>query len=337
MTKTSSNTYLISIVIPVFNQEKYIKDCLLSCINQTYTNIEVIVVNDGSNDNSVIEIKKISDQDQRIKIVEQRNQGVNIARRVGLKYSNGDYIFFMDSDDLLPTNSINSLVNNINSFNIDIVAGDVKLIYPKGTEKIRKYSRYANGSGEDFLTYLLENQLHYLWGKLYSKKLLTNEKIEFHQLPIGEDQILLCQLGVLAREVKTTNEICYYYKLNNESVTRRDKSFFERSKEWEMLAIRFHDIKTKFKFKRKIRKEINRRILWNLQDARSAQSRFIHFPHQSRSILISIIKEEISTSSSLFLNSPSMLIRLIFYPLYFRVKKVIFKHNHILVSDEEIA
>lgn len=94
----------VSIIIPCYNAEKYIKDCIFSALNQVYTNIEVIIVNDGSTDNSLYEINQI--QDKRIKVINQSNSGASIARNNGLKHATGDYIQFLDADDILDSYKI---------------------------------------------------------------------------------------------------------------------------------------------------------------------------------------------------------------------------------------
>ena len=90
---------LISIVVPVYNVEKYLKKCVLSLINQTYKNIEIILVNDGSTDGSGELCKKLSSLDKRIKIVNKKNQGLGLARNTGLEYVTGEFVTFIDSDD----------------------------------------------------------------------------------------------------------------------------------------------------------------------------------------------------------------------------------------------
>src|SRR5690606_18531829 len=95
---TNSNP-LISIVVPVYNSEKYLPECIESILNQNYANIELIIVNDGSTDNSLSIAEKFSENDSRIKILSQRNSGVSAARNLGISIAQGDYIGFVDSDD----------------------------------------------------------------------------------------------------------------------------------------------------------------------------------------------------------------------------------------------
>ena len=95
---------LISIIIPVYNSENYLKKCIDSVLSQTYKDIEVIIVNDGSKDNSDKICKNYADQDSRIKYYSQKNSGVSVTRNNGIKYSSGAYIAFLDSDDYIESN-----------------------------------------------------------------------------------------------------------------------------------------------------------------------------------------------------------------------------------------
>ena len=117
----------VSVIIPVYNVEDYIYDCLYSVVNQTFKNIEIIVVNDGTKDDS----GKISDEfakyDSRIKIVNQKNQGLSGARNTGLDTASGNYICFIDSDDWIEANFIESLYNAIKDENADIACATIIL------------------------------------------------------------------------------------------------------------------------------------------------------------------------------------------------------------------
>ena len=114
---------LVSIVVPVYNAESYLYDCLESLINQTYRNIEIILVNDGSTDKSVSILEEYKKKDSRIKIITQNNSGVTKAREKGVCNSTGKWICFSDADDIMPLDGISFLANNIDS--ADIVIGNI--------------------------------------------------------------------------------------------------------------------------------------------------------------------------------------------------------------------
>lgn len=112
---------MISVIVPVYNAEKYIFKCLYSISQQSYNNFEVIVINDGSKDNSEIEIKKIVLKDERFKLISQKNQGLVAARIVGIKEARGDYICFVDADDYIDHDYLIKLYNAITEYAVDMV------------------------------------------------------------------------------------------------------------------------------------------------------------------------------------------------------------------------
>jgi len=111
----------ISVIIPVYNTEKYLKECLESIINQTLTDIEIICINDGSTDNSLDILNSYANSDKRIKVFSQKNQGQGTARNYGMKIATGDYIHFMDSDDILELNTFEDSYRICEEKNLDFI------------------------------------------------------------------------------------------------------------------------------------------------------------------------------------------------------------------------
>ena len=127
---------LVSVIVPVYNVEKYLEECLDSIINQTLEDIEIICVNDGSTDNSLKILKKYAKKDNRIKIINQKNCGLGCARNSGLNQSQGDYIFFLDSDDYLNPNILEKL-------------------YPKALESHSEIGKLSHFDLTSFILYFL--------------------------------------------------------------------------------------------------------------------------------------------------------------------------------------
>lgn len=134
---------LVSIVIPVYNVEEYLHDCFYSVMNQKYTNLQIIAVNDGSTDNSLNILNEFSRQDKRIEVYSKKNGGLSDARNFGLKHIKGDYISFVDSDDVIDKDMISTLVNNIENYDADIsvcgytfVFNDKKFVKDKSCEVV---------------------------------------------------------------------------------------------------------------------------------------------------------------------------------------------------------
>ena len=125
---------LLSIIIPAFNIEQYISRCLDNLINQSYKNIELIVVNDGSTDSTGDIIDSYVKQDNRIKVIHKKNEGVSIARNTGIYLAKGDYIGFVDGDDTVDDNMFETLVKNAIDYNADISHCGYKMVFPSRTD-----------------------------------------------------------------------------------------------------------------------------------------------------------------------------------------------------------
>lgn len=208
---------LISIIVPVYNVENYLERCLQSLINQTYKNIEIVCVNDGSTDNSLNILNDFQKKDSRIKIISQENQGLSEARNVGIKNSSGKYIGFVDSDDWVDLDYYEKLYNALIDSKSDFACANTKFFdngkisYIKFqqnhifSELDKKIDNYKNGS---------------VWDKLYKKSLFLDNDIKFIKGRYFEDNIVLLQLSYYSKKVVTINSVSYYYFNNNNSITR---------------------------------------------------------------------------------------------------------------------
>ena len=124
----------LSIIIPVYNVEKYIEKCLLSCIKQdiSYEDYEIVVVNDGSPDNSITIVERIAKDYSNIRIINQENQGLSGARNTGMKHAKGNYIWFVDSDDYIEENCLGRIVSYLNG-DLDILQLQYRHVFEDGT------------------------------------------------------------------------------------------------------------------------------------------------------------------------------------------------------------
>lgn len=178
---------LISVVVPIYNVEKYIEKCIDSIINQTYTNTEIILVDDGSTDNSgkIAEIYKM--QDKRVKVIHKRNGGLSDARNVGMKFAKGKYICFIDSDDYVEKTMLNDVLK-YDKLNKDVLIWgfyteqvDNKEIIINKYKNVEKRIEVNNNSDIEKLN-ITENLLKvlgYAWNKLYKLEFLKANKLEF--------------------------------------------------------------------------------------------------------------------------------------------------------------
>lgn len=130
-----TNTPLITIIVPVYNAKKYLRDCIESILSQTYQNLEIILVDDGSTDGSEKFVDDYAKSDKRIKAIHQKNMGLSGARNTGLKHATGKYVTFVDSDDRIDPNMVEGLLNALVDTHADIAICSFKEIYPNGKTK----------------------------------------------------------------------------------------------------------------------------------------------------------------------------------------------------------
>jgi len=141
----------ISVIIPVYNVENYLEKCLLSVMWQTFNDIEIICVNDGSTDNSRIILEKYQKRDSRIKIIDKENGGLSSARNAGMKVATGEFYSFIDSDDWIENTMLEKLYNNITSLNTDISICAVNL-YDDTLQVLNKNDKYFSQQLEIYTT-----------------------------------------------------------------------------------------------------------------------------------------------------------------------------------------
>ena len=229
----------ISIIIPVFNVEEYLPKCLDSILSQTLTDIEVICVNDGSTDGSLKVLQEYKSKDDRIIIIDKKNEGSGIARNIGLLSARGKYVYFADSDDWLDTDQVfEKIYNSAEDDSLDIlIFGGYscykkcdKIIKWKGSYKLnildKKYFKNVFGS-EDIKKDVFKFPST-AWTKLYRREFLQENEIKFQPIKVGQDQLFFFHSMITARRMKVLNEYFYCYRKERAgSVTavRRKRNF----------------------------------------------------------------------------------------------------------------
>lgn len=215
--KMNSSTSLVSVIVPVYNGEKYIEDCIGSLINQTYHNIEIIIVNDGSTDGTMQKCEKYKREDSRIHIYDRRNHGVSAARNYGIKAAKGRYISFVDADDYVGNDFIENLVKVIPLHGIAICGY-------KRLEDDRITAEYKiEGSIDSKLLYksiFTQNIIACgCWNKLFSSDVIKNNKLHFNEkLYIGEDMVFLAEyLNDMPDGFVYIPKASYVYRRNSQS------------------------------------------------------------------------------------------------------------------------
>lgn len=209
---------MISIIVPVYNSEKYIDRCLDSILNQTYKDLEIVLVNDGSNDQSLKILENYALRDTRIKVVNQENKGVAAARNTGLDNATGDYILYVDSDDWIENNMVERMVEL--SANADIVfCGNDNAVSPESVKKIIGITKEIWNKDKiiyEFLRHKIMSGM--LWNKLIKRSLTDGCRFN-PKTGYGEDAEFLWQVLQNTNSMIVTNEILYHHVPDENSIS----------------------------------------------------------------------------------------------------------------------
>jgi len=211
----------ISVIIPTYNTEQYIKECIDSILNQTYQNFEIIIINDGSTDNTLEVLNSI--KDERIRVITIENSGQGVARNLALKEATGDYIAFIDSDDFIEPVTFEVALNRILQDDSDLVYFDWKYYY-------QKTGKYAYVSKEDFFhkkvleqdecKELLKIQHYFTVNKLYKKSFLLENDVKYGERYIYEDVPFWVKVSMKAKKVSLIQSPLYSVRTNETSTTK---------------------------------------------------------------------------------------------------------------------
>lgn len=232
----------VSIIIPVYNTEKYIEKCIQSVCNQTYQNLEIICVDDGSTDDSGKILDRFAQADKRIKVIHKENEGVSAARNDGLRIATGEWIGFVDSDDYIAEDMYEIMMKaNVNQ-EADIVScgyyfdNNGKCLSAENKKKVP--DRII--STREFLLYIYERDIYkavggYLWSRLFRKALIKDDtgrlKNEFpEEYGVGEDIIFLSQVLMNSQKSLYVEKSLYYY------VQRGNSAVHDERKQLETLS-----------------------------------------------------------------------------------------------------
>ena len=218
----------VSVVIPIYNVEKYLGECLESVINQTLQEIEIICVNDQSTDNSLRIAKEYEEKDSRIKVISNKqNGGLSYARNVGTNYAEGEYIYYLDSDDVLEPEALKELYDVALKDNLDVVFFDSEMFFEKGIEE-RPIDLFCardvyNGiiTGRQFLKQCFENGdiREPVWIQFYKKDFLEKNNIRFYNGILHEDILFTFQIFMKAERMKCINTVYHKYRIRQNAIT----------------------------------------------------------------------------------------------------------------------
>lgn len=209
---------MISIIIPIYNSEKYLKECLTSIQQQSYKDFEAILINDGSSDGSVEICENFCKKDDRFRLLSQQNQGVSKARNKGISVSKGEYIMFVDSDDYLEFDALKIIDSNIK--NNDLLCFGYSLLFKnKKTQVLLENS--SNNFNDICKNILLDNYLGgYLWNKVFKRAILKNNNISFREnVHFCEDLLFVNDYLKYCHNIYYFNLSLYNYRMRKSSVS----------------------------------------------------------------------------------------------------------------------
>lgn len=213
----------ISIIIPVYNSEKFIKKCIETVLNQTFKEIEIIVINDGSLDKSLKIIREI--EDKRVVLINKKNEGVSEARNVGLEKARGNYILMIDSDDYIEENYLQDSFEEITKNNLDILITDINLI----RENQKEYLKDLNLNNEKILNgveylkiFVTDNFFGFNCNKFIKKELFIKNEIRYNKnITMMEDVLVLIQIILKSKKVGKLNKAYYNYVQHSNNTTAK--------------------------------------------------------------------------------------------------------------------
>lgn len=255
---TSKSNPKLSVVVPVYNVAPYLDEALDSVENQTYKDIEIICVNDGSTDNSLAILEKHAKKDKRIKVINQENQGVSKARNAGMKAATGKYIYFFDSDDVLAPYIMEKSVNLLEKYDADVIK--FRCVYFEADSKA-DLSAYSYDDS-DFRLYECKPDSNCVkffceggwavWTSVYKKSFIAENSIEFNKnIGFGEDLLFNFMLSTHINKIVIDNNVGYFYRSNRAgSISNSDyKTMIKRLEENLAVAHELALNRDKFKFR----------------------------------------------------------------------------------------
>ncbi len=212
----------VSIIVPVYNVEKYLTECLNSLVGQTLKDIEIVAVNDGSKDNSLRILEEYAEKDKRIKIINQKNAGLSAARNRGVEAATGEFVAFIDSDDWVDLDFCEKLYTAATEEKADIAAGE--LVWYENPQKNVKQICYkrklvCKGLKEKYYKLLNGSAYCYVCNKIYRRETLIKSGVVFPEGKVYEDMHwsprVMCELG----KAVAIGGVSYYYRQNVSSIT----------------------------------------------------------------------------------------------------------------------
>ena len=251
----------VSVIVPVYNVEKYLRQCLDSVVNQTLNEIEILCVNDGSTDSSKQILEEYSQKDERIKIINQKNKGLGAARNTGIEVATGEYVGFVDSDDWVKLDAYEKLYNNARSLNSDVVMSPVH-VYDDTSKELKDDQPYFTlecfDKNFDNVVFNQKDTKDFLfticvtaWNKIYKTEFLNEINARFPENILFEDNPFFYETYLKADNVSLIRDFLFYYRINrNDSImSKKDSKFSDIIKIFEIVENIFIETNNKKEYK----------------------------------------------------------------------------------------
>ena len=229
---------LVSVIIPVYNVEKYLEQCLNSVLNQTYQNLQIILVDDGSTDRCPQICEQYAARDQRVEVIHRKNGGLTAARNTGLVAAKGDYIGFVDSDDWIHPEMYQHLVEILEKTDSDIstveiikTTGEIPAAQVPVSVKVLSQQEFAR----IFFKIGSQKIVYYVWNRLYKKELLEPNHFE-ERFSIGEDVVASYKAWMKAEKIAVSNQPMYYYRQKTGMTSAFSPKYFQLLDVWNSVS-----------------------------------------------------------------------------------------------------
>lgn len=218
----------VSVIVPVYNVEKYLKRCLDSLINQTLSDIDIICINDGSKDSSLQILEQYAQKDSRIVIYNQENSGPSVARNTGLEHASGEYIGFVDSDDWVDLDFYEKLYKSAKNNNADIAVADFIREHPnKKPKRLKLKEEKIYTTPEDKFMICKVHREGCVWNKIYRTEFIHSINLKFVPKMYYEDRDFTIRSLYFSKKLVTTPNTYYRYFVNPKSIVNKRRNYIQ--------------------------------------------------------------------------------------------------------------
>lgn len=229
---------LVSVIVPVYNVEKYIKKCVDSILNQSHKNLQIILVDDGSKDSSPQICDEYANKDDRIEVIHQKNKGLPGARNSGLRIAKGEYVSFIDSDDWVESKMIEHLVDTVERYHADMSGIEMIETTSEDINVTQAHIKYEEYNQDEFARKFFkigsQKIVHYVCNKLIKRELVPDDTFE-EEFTIGEDVVAFYKILLKSNKIVLSNQKMYYYRQNSGMTSKFNEKYFGLKRVWSRI------------------------------------------------------------------------------------------------------